>query len=112
MVIKRDGRREEFSRDKLLNGIRKACQKRPVSPQTVEEIVDGITADIHDRYEGEVPCMAIGERVMEALRALDAVAYVRFASVYRRFEEATDFVQVVKKLEVRHDTATYRLPGF
>ncbi len=112
MVIKRDGRREEFSRDKLLNGIRKACQKRPVSPQAIEEIVDRIVAELHDRYEGEVPCMAIGERIMDELRILDGVAYVRFASVYRRFEEATDFVQAVQKLEVRHDTATYRLPGF
>lgn len=112
MVIKRDGRREDFSRDKLAGGIRKACQKRPVSPQTIEEIVDRIVAELHDSYDGEVPCMAIGERVMEELRVLDGVAYVRFASVYRRFEEAIDFVQAVKRLEVRHDTATYRLPGF
>jgi len=112
MVTKRDGRREEFSKEKLLNGVRKACQKRPVSPQTIEELVDRIAADLHDAYDGEVPCMAIGERVMDELRAVDGVAYVRFASVYRRFEEATDFVQAVRKLEVRHDTATYRLPGF
>ncbi len=112
MVLKRDGRREEFAQEKLLNGIRKACQKRPISPEAIEQAVERITADLHDRYDGEVSCVAIGERVMEELRALDAVAYVRFASVYRRFEEATDFVQAVKKLEVRRDTATYRLPGF
>lgn len=112
MVVKRDGRREEFAKEKLLSGIRRACQKRPVSPQTIEDVVDRIAADVHDKFDGEVPCMAIGERVMEELRGLDAVAYVRFASVYRRFEEATDFVQAVRKLEVRHDTATYRLPGF
>jgi transcriptional repressor NrdR len=112
MVIKRDGRREEFSRAKLLNGIRKACQKRPVSPQTVEEAVERIHADLQDRYDGEVPCLAIGERVMDELRVLDPVAYVRFASVYRRFQEATDFVQAVRKLEVKRDTATIRLPGF
>ena len=75
-------------------------------------MVERITADIYDQYEGEVPFGVIGERVMEGLRGLDAVAYVRFASVYRRFEEATDFVQAVKKLEVRNDTATFRLPGF
>lgn len=111
MVIKRDGRREEFTKEKLLSGIRKACQKRPISPQAVEELVEKIVDDIADKYESEVPCMAVGERVMEGLRDLDAVAYVRFASVYRRFEEATDFVQAVKKLEVKHDTATFRLPG-
>ena len=112
VVIKRDGRREEFSREKLFQGIRKACQKRPISPQTVEEVVDRIGADLEDKYDDEVPCMAIGERVMDELRLLDPVAYVRFASVYRRFEEATDFVQAVQKLETRRDTATIRLPGF
>lgn len=112
MVVKRDGRREAFSREKLLNGVRRACEKRPVSPQAVAEMVDRIAEDVHGGFEGEISSMAIGERVMEGLRALDGVAYVRFASVYRRFEEATDFVQAVKKLEVRHDTTTYRLPGF
>ena len=112
MVVKRDGRREEFSKDKLMSGIRKACQKRPISPQVIDEAGERITADLQDRYDGEVPCVVIGERVMEELRGLDGVAYVRFASVYRRFEEASEFVQAVSKLEVRHDTATYRLPGF
>ncbi len=112
MVLKRDGRREEFSKEKLLNGIRKACQKRPISAEMIDEAVERITADLHHRFDSEVPCIAIGERVMEELRGMDGVAYVRFASVYRRFEEATDFLQVVKKLEVRHDTTTYRLPGF
>jgi len=112
LVIKRDGRREEFSKEKLLSGVRKACQKRPVSPQTIEELVDRVAADLYDSFDGEVPCLAIGERVMDQLRAVDGVAYVRFASVYRRFEEATDFLQAVRKLEVRHDTTTYRLPGF
>lgn len=112
LVIKRDGRREEFSKDKLLAGVRKACQKRPVSPLAIEEAVDRIVEEINDQYEGEVPCLAIGERVMEELRNLDGVAYVRFASVYRRFEEVTEFVQAVRKLEIRHDTTTIRLPGF
>lgn len=112
VVLKRDGRREEFSREKLAGGIRRACQKRPVSPQAIEEVVDRIVSEIHDRYDGEVPCLAIGERVMDELRVLDPVAYVRFASVYRRFEEAGDFVQAVKRLEVKRDTATFQLPGF
>lgn len=99
MVIKRDGRREQFSRDKLLSGLKKACQKRPISPKVIEDMVEHLVDDIADKYDREVPCMAIGERVMEALRNLDDVAYVRFASVYRRFQEATEFVQEVRKLE-------------
>ena len=101
MVIKRDGRREEFSKEKLLSGLRKACQKRPVSPKVIEVLVEKIVDEITDKYDREVPSMAIGERVMEGLRDIDQVAYVRFASVYRRFQEATDFVQVVRKLEQR-----------
>lgn len=99
MVMKRDARREEFSRDKLLSGIRKACQKRPVSLKQMEDLVDHIVAEVTGKYESEVPGEAIGKMVMDGLRALDDVAYVRFASVYRRFQEATDFVQEVKKLE-------------
>lgn len=111
MVIKRDGRREEFSKDKLLSGLKAACRKRPVSTQAVEELVERIVEDINNKYDTEVPCLAIGERVMEGLRNLDDVAYVRYASVYRRFQEAGDFVQAVKKLEVKIDTATQPLPG-
>ncbi len=99
MVIKRDGRREEFSREKLLSGLKKAFQKRPVSPEKIEDLLEEIVNDIRDKYEREVPGSAIGERVMAGLRQIDQVAYVRFASVYRRFQEATDFVQEVKKLE-------------
>jgi len=99
MVRKRDGRHEEFSREKLLSGIRKACQKRPVSPQAMEDLVDHIVADVTGKYESEVPGEFIGTLVMEGLRGIDQVAYVRFASVYRRFNEVTDFVQEVKNLE-------------
>jgi transcriptional repressor NrdR len=99
MVLKRDKRREEFSRDKLLSGVRKACQKRPVSPQAMEDLVDHIVAAVTDKYENEVPAEFIGKMVMEGLRGIDDVAYVRFASVYRRFQEATDFVHEVRKLE-------------
>ncbi|MCZ7640731.1 MAG: transcriptional regulator NrdR [Verrucomicrobia bacterium] len=112
VVIKRDGRRELFSREKLLNGITRACEKRPVSPESIEEVVERINAELHSDFDGEVPGTEVGERVMNELRVLDQVAYVRFASVYRRFEEATDFLQAVQKLERPHDTATYRLPGF
>jgi len=99
MIVKRDGRREEFSKEKLLSGVRKACQKRPISPKIIEDLVEKIVDEITDKYDHEVPSMAIGERVMEGLRDTDEVAYVRFASVYRRFQEATDFVQAVRKLE-------------
>jgi len=99
MVIKRDGRAEEFSREKLLSGIRKACQKRPVSAKTIEELTARIVDEVTDKFDREVPSLALGERVMAGLREIDQVAYVRFASVYRRFQEASDFVQAVKKLE-------------
>ena len=99
MVIKRDGRSEEFSKEKLLSGIRKACQKRPVGPKAIEELANRIADDISLKFDREAPSMAIGERVMEGLKELDPIAYVRFASVYRRFQEATEFVQEVKKLE-------------
>jgi transcriptional repressor NrdR len=99
VVLKRDNRREEFSREKLLAGIRKACQKRPVSPKAIEDLVDKIAGEVLDRYEREVPAEVIGKAVMDGLRQIDEVAYVRFASVYRRFQEATDFVQEVRKLE-------------
>jgi len=105
-VVKRDDRREPFSRDKLIHSLKLACHKRPISPQVLEELADGIAEQIGDKFDREVPSMAIGERVMEALRGLDQVAYVRFASVYRRFEEATQFVQEVKRLEETHDPTT------
>ncbi|MDB6124867.1 MAG: ATP-cone domain protein [Pedosphaera sp.] len=103
MVIKRDGRREEFSREKLHSGLKKAFQKRPVSPEVIENLLEKIVNEITNKYEREVPGSVIGELVMAGLRDIDEVAYVRFASVYRRFQEATDFVQEVKKLE---DNAT------
>jgi transcriptional repressor NrdR len=101
VVVKRDGRREELSKDKLISGVKKACQKRPISPKIVEDLVEKIVNDVADKYEREVPAEVIGKMVMDGLRQLDEVAYVRFASVYRRFQEATDFVQEVKKLEAR-----------
>ncbi len=101
LVVKRDGRREEFSREKLLSGIKKACQKRPISPKTMEDLVEKISNAVTDKYEGEVAAEVIGKMVMDGLRQIDQVAYVRFASVYRRFQEATDFVHEVRKLEAK-----------
>ena len=111
MVVKRDGRVEEFSREKLTASIQKACQKRPVTQETIVNLVEQIVDDLGNRFDRDVPSEALGGRVMETLRDLDPVAYVRYASIYRRFEEATDFVQEVKKLEKPHDTLTARLPG-
>ena len=98
MVLKRDGRREEFSKEKLLSGVRKACQKRPISPKLIEDVVEKVSNEVIEKYEREVPGEVIGRLVMNELRQMDEVAYVRFASVYRRFQEATDFVQEVKKM--------------
>jgi transcriptional repressor NrdR len=105
-VVKRDDRREPFSPEKLLASLRIACRKRPVSPKNIDEIADRITEDLGDKYDREVPSMAIGERVMEALRALDEVAYVRYASVYRRFEATEEFVREVERLEEKNDPVT------
>jgi transcriptional repressor NrdR len=99
MVLKRDGRRERFSKEKLFAGVRTACQKRPISPKVIEDLVETIVDEVTDKYDTEVPSSVLGERVMAGLQEIDEVAYVRFASVYRRFQEPTDFVQAVKKLE-------------
>lgn len=106
IVVKRDDRREPFDRNKLLSSLTVACQKRPVSIPKLEDIADKIVEEIGDKFDREVPSMALGERVMEALRKLDKVAYIRFASVYRRFEEPEAFVQEVQKLEESNDPAT------
>jgi transcriptional repressor NrdR len=85
-VVKKDGRREPFNREKVLGGLRKACEKRPVSDAAMQEIADGIERDLNARGENEVPSSAVGELIMESLRKLDKVAYIRFASVYREFD--------------------------
>ena len=98
MVVKRDGRREPFSKEKLLSGMTRACQKRPVSADVLTEASEVITDEITERFDREVPAKEIGERVMRALRTLDAVAYVRFASIYREFQEIGEFVDEVNRL--------------
>jgi transcriptional repressor NrdR len=99
LVLKGDGRREEFSREKLVSGIKKACQKRPVSQKVIEDLVEEILDRAVAKFDREIPAEVIGKMVMDGLREVDDVAYVRFASVYRRFQEAHDFVSEVKKLE-------------
>jgi transcriptional repressor NrdR len=85
-VVKKDGRREPYNREKVLGGLRKACEKRPVSDAAMQEVADGIERDLYARGENEVPSSAVGELIMDALRKLDKVAYIRFASVYREFD--------------------------
>ncbi|MDD5594254.1 MAG: transcriptional regulator NrdR [Candidatus Margulisbacteria bacterium] len=98
LVIKRDGRREQFSRDKVVKGILHACEKRPVSIDTIEAIVDEIEKELHREAGREVLSAKIGELVMEKLQAADKVAYIRFASVYRKFEHVSEFLKEVKEL--------------
>lgn len=98
LVIKKDGRREPFDRKKILGGIQKACEKRPVSMERVEETVDRIEREIIELGEKEVPSTAIGERIMRALHDLDHVAYVRFASVYRDFKDVNQFLNELQGL--------------
>ena len=98
MVIKKDGRREAFDRKKILVGIKKACEKRPISTQRLEELADKIEYTLQSKYEKEVDASAIGESVMEMLYELDEVAYVRFASVYRQFKDINQFMKELKGL--------------
>ena len=98
MVVKKDGRREAFDRSKILAGIKKACEKRPVSIDSIETIVDRIERSCQEAQLKEVPSTFVGERVMQELHDLDKVAYVRFASVYRQFRDANEFLDELKDL--------------
>ena len=98
MVIKRDNTREQFDRNKLMNGILRACQKRPVSVETVQKVVDEIEYTLQNKLVSEVTSAEIGELTMEKLKGTDDVAYVRFASVYRQFGDLNTFMKELKKL--------------
>ena len=98
MVSKQDGRREEFNREKLVGGIRKACAKRPIPSRNVEKMVEDMEAELNQMGQGEVPSTKIGEMVMERLRKVDRVAYIRYASVYRDFQDIESFERAVKDL--------------
>ena len=97
MVVKKDGRREPFDRKKILSGIIRACEKRPVSMEKMEDIVVQIERAIQKKSDREVSASRIGELVMERLKSLDDVAYVRFASVYRQFKDVNQFVKEIKR---------------
>jgi len=98
MVVKKDGRRERFDRQKVLNGLLKACEKRPVPVTLLEAIVDRVEQNLHDSPDKEVAASLVGEAVMSELKRLDQVAYVRFASVYRDFKDAHEFVETIRGL--------------
>jgi transcriptional repressor NrdR len=98
LVIKRDGRREPFDRQKILTGILKACEKRPVGYPAIEQVVDALESAFQGSGEKEVSSVEIGERVMGELLKMDDVAYVRFASVYRQFKDISQFVEEIKTL--------------
>ena len=98
LVIKKDGRREPFSREKILNGILRACEKRPIPAEKIHAIVDVIENDLLRQAVEEVPSSVIGERVMQELHQLDEVAYVRFASVYRHFKDLNQFLEELRSL--------------
>ena len=98
MVIKKDGRREGFDRNKIISGILKACEKRPVSVEKVEALVDRVEKELQKSFDKEVKAQVVGELVMEHLHKLDEVAYVRFASVYRQFKDINQFMKELKDL--------------
>ena len=98
MVVKKDGRREHFDRQKLIGGLMKACEKRPVSMEKVEAVVDKVEKELQTSFDREVKAQAVGELVMDHLHKLDQVAYVRFASVYRQFKDINQFMRELKDL--------------
>ncbi len=97
-VIKKDDRREQFDRLKILQGLEKACEKRPISVEVRENLVRQIEKNIQAIGEKEIPCSLIGEQIMDGLKEIDEVAYVRFASVYRQFKDIKEFIQEIKDI--------------
>jgi transcriptional repressor NrdR len=98
VIVKKDGRREDFNRGKVLTGIKKACEKRAISINLIEETVEAIERDLREASEGEIPSTIVGEKIIDALKTIDDVAYVRFASVYREFKDVADFIKELKGL--------------
>lgn len=105
-VVKKDGRREEFNREKILDGVKKACQKRPISIEKMEALVDRVEQYFVDQGEKEISAVAIGEKVVKEIYHLDDVAYVRFASVYRSFKDVNEFMVELK--EVLRDKQSHK----
>ena len=102
MVIKKDGRREKFDRQKLLHGLLRACEKRPLTGDQIENLTSGLEASLRQKNRNEVPVSEIGERILERLRELDEVAYVRYASVYKDFNDVSRFIEELQNLSSYH----------
>ncbi len=98
MVVKKDGRRENYEREKILAGLKKACQKRPVSAEAIDSVVAGVERRLHEAGSREIASTVIGEAIMEALKELDDVAYVRFASVYKSFRDIDEFHEALESI--------------
>jgi transcriptional repressor NrdR len=103
MIVKKDGRREVFNRDKVRSGLKKACEKRNISVNVIEEAIDNLERDLRETGEKEIPASFVGEKIMTMLHGIDDVAYVRFASVYREFKDVNDFVAELKTLLSGHE---------
>ena len=98
MVVKKDQTREQYNRNKIEDGVIRACHKRPVSAQQIKDLVDSVETEIYNKGEREIPTTEIGEMVMNRIKTLDAVAYVRFASVYREFKDVETFMDEIRKM--------------
>ncbi|MGD0277857.1 MAG: transcriptional regulator NrdR [Smithella sp.] len=98
MVVKKDGRREQFDRQKILNGVKKACEKRPISMESIDKLVENVEQACQELQIEEISSTLIGEKIMNELKAFDGVAYVRFASVYRQFRDVGEFMSELKDL--------------
>ncbi len=98
VIVKKDGRREAFNREKILTGIKKACEKRAISMDQIEALVDEIEQTLTEGSAREIPSKTVGEKIIQALKKIDDVAYVRFASVYREFKDVADFIQELRSL--------------
>jgi len=101
LVIKKNGNSEQFNRDKIFSGIMRACEKRPVKIEDIEDVVAQIERELRDGFDREVSSVIVGEKVMDKLQALDEVAYVRFASVYRQFGDLNSFIKTIEQLKNR-----------
>ena len=102
MLVKKDGRRELFTREKVRSGIQRACEKRKISMDVIEDFLDELDRDLRETGEKEIPSSMIGEKVMSRLHEIDDIAYVRFASVYREFKDVNDFVSELKNLLIKN----------
>ena len=105
LLVKKDGRREEFDRDKIISGVRKACQKRPVSSKNIDDLVDRVEQYLQELGEKEIHAVKVGEKVISEIYNLDDVAYVRFASVYRSFKDVNEFMVELKEVLKNKDSS-------